>query len=112
MNSVGTLTSKMVRKLSLFFTTLTLLLHSRFTFALNVGTLFGITPESLKPPQDLLKDTCLGRDDVELTRCYKATKDGFSAINFHRCVDGKGSAIVVALSRSGAVLGGFNPGGT
>lgn len=40
---------------------------------------------------------------------YKASKDGWSAIDFHKCVDGKGSAIVVALSKSGKRFGGFNP---
>ena len=39
----------------------------------------------------------------------KASKDGWSAIDFHKCVDGKGSAIVVALSKSGKRFGGFNP---
>ncbi len=45
----------------------------------------------------------------ELACVYKASTDGWSAINFHKCVDGKGSALVVALSRSGKVFGGFNP---
>jgi len=40
---------------------------------------------------------------------YKASKDGWSAVNFHDCVDGRGSALVVALSRSGKKFGGFNP---
>jgi hypothetical protein len=40
---------------------------------------------------------------------FQATKDGWSAINFHNCVDGKGSAIVVALSKSGKLFGGYNP---
>jgi len=39
----------------------------------------------------------------------QATKDGWSAINFHNCVDGRGSAIVVALSKSGKLFGGYNP---
>lgn len=39
----------------------------------------------------------------------QATKDGWSAIDFHERVDGKGSAVVVALSRSGKVFGGYNP---
>ena len=81
----------------------------RFSVAFNFGAVFGMVPESLKPPIDLLSDTYLGRDDVELTRCYKASKDGFSAVDFHKCVDGKGSAILVIMSRSGAVFGGFNP---
>ena len=38
---------------------------------------------------------------------FQASKDGWSAINFHECVDGKGSAIVVALSKSGKRFGGL-----
>ena len=50
-----------------------------------------------------------------LTSCHpnlpnlQATKDGWSAVNFHDCVDGKGSAVVVALSKSGKLFGGYNP---
>jgi hypothetical protein len=47
--------------------------------------------------------------DKELACVYKASKDGWSALDFHQSVDGKGSALVVALSRSGQVFGGFNP---
>ena len=49
--------------------------------------------------------------DKELKCVYKASQDGWSAVNFHQCVDGKGSGLVVALSRSGQVFGGFNPNG-
>jgi hypothetical protein len=45
----------------------------------------------------------------ELVCVYKASQDGWSAINFHNKVDGKGSALVVALSRTGRLFGGFNP---
>lgn len=45
----------------------------------------------------------------ELACVYKASQDGWSAINFHNNVDGKGSALVVALSRTGRLFGGFNP---
>jgi len=80
-----------------------------------IGDLFsgitGVAPSSLEPPKDLLIGTSIDptREDVELGRIYKATKDGWSAINFHKCVDGKGSAVVVALSKSGKRFGGFNP---
>ena len=47
--------------------------------------------------------------DKELKCVYKASEDGWSANDFHRCVDDKGSGLVVALTRSGQVLGGFNP---
>lgn len=80
-----------------------------------LGDLFcgitGVAPSSLNPPSDVLAGTFIdpARGDVDLGRVYKATKDGWSAINFHECVDGKGSAIVVALSKSGKRFGGFNP---
>lgn len=81
----------------------------------SVGDLFsgitGVAPSSLEPPAGILAGTSIdpARDDVDLGRVYKATKDGWSAIKFHECVDGKGSAIVVALSKSGKRFGGFNP---
>jgi hypothetical protein len=50
-------------------------------------------------------------EDKELKCVYKASQDGWSAIDFHQCVDGNGSSLVVALSRSGQVFGGFNPSG-
>lgn len=46
-----------------------------------------------------------------LTCVYKASRDGWSAIDFHNQVDGRGSAVVVARSRSGKTFGGFNPNG-
>jgi hypothetical protein len=55
----------------------------------------------------LVKGTSL--EDKELECVYKGSKDGWSALDFHRCVDEKGSGLVVALSRSGQLFGGFNP---
>lgn len=71
----------------------------------------GIAPSSIEPPTDVLIGTSIDptRDDVNLECVYKATKDGWSAIDFHNCVDRKGSAIVVALTKSGKRFGGFNP---
>ena len=68
-------------------------------------------PSSLAPPADVLAGTSIdpNRDDVDLVRAYRATRDGWSAIDFHERVDGRGSAIVVAMSRSGRVFGGYNP---
>ncbi|KAL7539343.1 hypothetical protein ACHAXR_009227 [Thalassiosira sp. AJA248-18] len=86
-----------------------------YASASPLGDLFsgitGVAPSSLSPPDDVLAGTFIdpARDDVDLGRVYKATKDGWSAINFHKCVDGKGSAFVVALSKSGKRFGGFNP---
>lgn len=73
----------------------------------------GAAPAELKPPVELLVGTSLDpdKDTVDLVRIYKASKDGWSAVNFHDCVDGRGSCLVVALSKSGKRFGGFNPAG-
>jgi hypothetical protein len=43
---------------------------------------------------------------------YRADRDGWSAIDFHNAVDGQGSGLVVLeMSGSGKVFGGFNPSG-
>ncbi|OEU22125.1 hypothetical protein FRACYDRAFT_142586, partial [Fragilariopsis cylindrus CCMP1102] len=42
---------------------------------------------------------------------YKASKDGWSATNFHESVDLRGSALVVCLSKSGKKFGGYSPAG-
>ena len=84
----------------------------------------GIAPSNLLPLTDssssgnggkvatewtegLLAGTSL--DNKELVCTYKASRDGWSAVNFHNAVDDKGSGVVVGLSRSGAIFGGFNP---
>lgn len=38
-------------------------------------------------------------------------KDGWKCSDFHRKVDNKGAALVVARTRGGAVCGGYNPDG-
>lgn len=81
----------------------------------NIGDTFsfliGKAPSKLDVPFDLLQGTNIDpeKDNVKLDCVYKASKDGWSAIDFHKCVDGKGSAIVCALSKSGKRFGGFNP---
>lgn len=70
----------------------------------------GLPPPSLLDEawtNDIVQLTSL--ENVKLECAYKATRDGWSAIDFHQAVDERGSGIVVALSRSGAVFGGFNP---
>lgn len=42
---------------------------------------------------------------------YKGSRDGWSAIDFHNCVDNQGSGLVVARTRTGVTVGGFNPNG-
>lgn len=60
---------------------------------------------------ELLAGTSIDPDSssVDLECVYKASTDGWSAVDFHRAVDGRGSALVVALSKSGKRFGGFNP---
>ena len=69
----------------------------------------GLEAQDLTPAlaENLVSGTSL--EDKELECVYKGSKDGWSAIDFHKCVDGKGSSLVVGLSRSGQVFGGFNP---
>ena len=80
-----------------------------------LGDLFsGITgqaPASLEYPADVLEGTNIdpSKSNVDLQCVYKASRDGWSAINFHDSVDGRGSALVVVLSKSGKKFGGYNP---
>jgi len=81
-----------------------------------VGDFFsGITgqaPKSLNVPFDiLLSGTNIDpqNTNVDLDCVYKASRDGWSAIDFHTCCDGRGSGLVVVLSQSGKKFGGFNP---
>lgn len=82
---------------------------------LSAGDFFsgitGIAPTNLEPPEGLLSGTSIDPelDRVDLQRVYKASKDGWSAVDFHKCVDGRGSGLVVALTSSGKRFGAFNP---
>jgi TLD len=50
--------------------------------------------------------------NIDNVKCvYNASKDGWSAINFHDVVDGKGSGIVVATTVYGRTFGGYNANG-
>ena len=49
-----------------------------------------------------------GRD---LALAYRGSRDGWSALAFHRAVDKKGPCVVAARTRGGARFGGFNPEG-
>lgn len=59
----------------------------------------------------IIKGTYLERNIDKMKCVYKATKDGWSALNFHEKVDGKGSGIVVARSLTGNIFGGYNANG-
>jgi len=66
--------------------------------------------EVLPLPLDLLASTNLGAGKT-LERCYRASEDGWSALDFHRQVDGRGSVVVVGELESGELVGGYNPTG-
>lgn len=71
-----------------------------------------VVPKSLVDPSKLsqiAEGTFLA--NKELTCVYKGSRDGWSAIDFHEKVDGRGSAVVVCRTRTGKVFGGFNPTG-
>jgi len=61
--------------------------------------------------KSLLGGTFLEKNLGSVTCCYKASRDGWSAINFHDKVDDKGSGLVLARTRTGVTFGGFNPNG-
>ena len=64
-------------------------------------------PGFLEPPLDMLTSTNLG--GAELKRVYKASVDGWSALDFHRQVDGLGSTVVIGETDGGVRVGGYNP---
>ena len=73
--------------------------------------MIGKPPDSLDAPLSLLENTNIdpAKSNVDLECVYKASKDGFSAVDFHEKCDGRGSGLVVILTGSGKVFGGFNP---
>lgn len=75
----------------------------------SATTMSATPPEILTPPFKLLEDTNLGGRQLE--RCYKASVDGWTALDFHRQVDGVGSTLIIAETSSGARLGGYSPTG-
>ena len=95
--------------------------QSKTTKTSTTSTLFSvgnfIAGVTNSPPSTLLSSEPLKESLVagtslqnkQLAKIYKASKDGWSAIDFHNNVDEKGSCLVVALTRSGILFGGFNP---
>ena len=57
----------------------------------------------------LLKQTQLENRPLQLV--YDASRDGWNPESFHRAVDGKGAAIVLATTNAGEKIGGYNPKG-
>lgn len=78
-------------------------------------------PQVRPPPAEALAspDAALVRgalrgtllDGRRLRVAYSANRDGWSAAAFHRAVDGRGPAVVLARTTSGALVGGYNPKG-
>ncbi|CAK9321523.1 unnamed protein product [Citrullus colocynthis] len=60
-------------------------------------------------PLSLVDKTFLKRK--ELKCCYKATLDGFSAIDFHKCCDFKGPCVIIGYTDQSFKFGAFNPEG-
>ena len=70
----------------------------------------GVAPSKLlKEPLEEQLTAGTSLENAELECAYKGSRDGWSAIDFHEAVDGRGSCLVVVLSRSGSLFGGFNP---
>lgn len=57
----------------------------------------------------LLKNTQLQSRSLQLV--YDANRDGWNPETFHRAVDGRGASVVLATTRDGCVVGGYNPKG-
>ena len=66
-----------------------------------------LNEKNIKLQESLTANTSL--QNKELKCVYNANVDGWSAIDFHTNVDGKGSSLVVIVTRSGKFIGGFNP---
>mmetsp|Transcript_24610 Transcript_24610/g.28161 ORF Transcript_24610/g.28161 Transcript_24610/m.28161 type:complete len:266 (-) Transcript_24610:199-996(-) len=90
--------------------------HSVLQMAGGGGDFFsailGQAPKIINVPVvEILQGTNIDpeKSNVDLQCVYKASKDGWSAIDFHNCCDGRGSGLVVVLTNSGKKIGGFNP---
>jgi TLD len=87
----------------------------------GVAALLVLFPSLLPAPARLVDDQTLSDivrgtflENKELKCAYKASRDGWSALDFHQAVDNRGCGVVVAKTAAGiggAVFGGFNPAG-
>jgi len=84
-----------------------------FAFGDVFSGITGQAPESLAFPSSTLDGTNIdpSKGNVDLQCVYKASRDGWSAIDFHENVDSRGSALVVCLTKSGKKFGGYCPTG-
>jgi len=49
----------------------------------------------------------VNQEEITLERCYQATKNGFSAENFHQEMDGQSDFVIVIQGPDGEVFGGY-----
>ena len=71
--------------------------------AFLIAAATGLTP----PSAELVAGTSLAGKNLECA--YLASRDGWGASDFHRCVDDCGSTLVVCETQRGLTFGGFNP---
>ena len=71
--------------------------------AFLIAAATGLTP----PSAELVAGTSLAGKNLECA--YLASRDGWGASDFHRCVDDCGSTLVVCKTQRGLTFGGFNP---
>ena len=71
--------------------------------AFLIAAATGLTP----PSAELVAGTSLAGKNLECA--YLASRDGWGASDFHRCVDDCGSTLVVCETQRGLMFGGFNP---
>lgn len=72
------------------------------------GLFASVNSKLPEPAPELLEGTIL--EGRQLRRVYKASTDGWSAVDFHKKVDFAGPCIVLAATGS-SIFGGFNPRG-
>lgn len=61
----------------------------------------------MKLLRPMLAGTQLEEEDLRLA--YSAEEDGWTPQAFHAAVDGYGPAVVLARTKGGALIGGYNP---
>ena len=59
----------------------------------------------MKNDLELLEGPIGGK--IKLDLLYRATRNGFSSLKFHECVDNKGPTLHVIQSENGHIFGGF-----
>lgn len=57
---------------------------------------------------DLIKEWT-GKVYLVTELIYRATKDGFTAVNFHAKCNDKGATLTIVKSKSNQIFGGYNP---